>query len=74
MSLPATGRMISVEDSFMALVKFVEGFCERGPKTSVFDLYSFIVLDDEDGLPLDPAMWPDWLEAVEAVLGHDDSE
>ena len=74
MSLPVTGRLITVEDAFQVFVKFMEVYSARGPEASVVNLYISVMLDEEDGLPIDPAMWPDWLEAVEAVLGHDDSE
>jgi len=62
-------RRLSPEQAFRAMQLFLERYYERGGGTG--DLVA--VLGDmqsmcEDGMPADPAIWTDWLAAIDAVF------
>ena len=56
---------LTLREGFLAMSKFVEDYYRRGSGEMVL-LLSDLRLE-EDGQPHDPAMWPEWLEAVEHV-------
>ncbi len=59
--------MVSHIDAFDGMRKFLEAYWERGGKTSddlAILLGSLNRDESTQSLPLDPAMWEDWLSAV----------
>lgn len=68
---PSGGQdTISIEQGFAAMRHFLNAFWERGgkPDDSMPMLLSWIDAGMwADGSPADPAMWSDWLNAVEAT-------
>ena len=62
-------EVISTQVAFDAMGLFVKAFIERGGSGSENDLLnlsSWITSLDGEG-PMDPAMWMDWLAAVDAT-------
>lgn len=48
---------------------FLERYHARGNGgEDLAELLSNLQMDERDGLPLDPATWTDWLEAVEEAI------
>ncbi|OYW43258.1 MAG: hypothetical protein B7Z38_02050 [Rhodobacterales bacterium 12-64-8] len=68
---PSSGKeAISIDHGFAALRHFLNAFWERDgkPYDSMVKLLSWIEPGIwADGSPLDPAMWEDWLKAIEAT-------
>jgi len=68
-SFPAhSADTISVQHAFSALTHFLEAFWERDgkPADSMAKLLSWTSSSAwADAGPTDPAMWADWLEAIE---------
>lgn len=50
------------------MVEFLRRYAERAGAGSLPTLLADIELD-VDGMPFDPAMWSDWLAAVDIVRG-----
>jgi len=64
---------ISVNDAYRAMFRFLEAYFERTKADEVAVLLGSMNLAD-DGKPMDPAMWQDWLVAVrEAISGDPDN-
>lgn len=55
------------QQAYTAMFKFLEKFYELTNSGEVGALLGSMALI-EDGKPLDPALWEDWIEAVEATL------
>ncbi|MFT3724064.1 MAG: hypothetical protein QM773_10790 [Hyphomonadaceae bacterium] len=68
-AFPSDGeRQLTTAHAFAAMASFLEAWWERGgrPDDSLVNLLSWIRPDVwADGAPNDPAMWADWLDAVE---------
>jgi hypothetical protein len=62
-------EVISTQAAFDAMGLFVRAFIERGGSGSENDLLNLNawITSLEDGGPMDPAMWMDWLAAVDAA-------
>lgn len=63
--------LMTSSQCFDVLSIFLESYWERGERSSD-DLAVLLgsLQRREDGLPLDPALWYDWLEAWNKVLGR----
>lgn len=59
---------------YEVMFTFLEGYYQRlnQPELLGMLLGGFRLRDD--GLPVDPAAWEDWLEAVESVLKEEDEK
>jgi len=58
---------LSAEQAFRAMGLFLENYFER----TGYDELGFLLTDLQildDGKPLDPAAWEDWLACVERIL------
>lgn len=65
-----TSDAITAQHGFAALVHFLNAFWERDgqPDDSMMKLLSWVSSGVwADGSPGDPAMWEDWLMAIEAT-------
>lgn len=60
---------ITTLDSFRAMVVFLEAFWERDgrPDDSLMKLLAWVSPVDDAYAPADPAMWQDWLEAIDKI-------
>jgi hypothetical protein len=60
---------LSPEQAFKAMTVFLERYYERGDKTGDLALVvGELQINPQDGAPMDPAAWRDWLAAVDAAL------
>jgi hypothetical protein len=76
---PAALPQLTALEAFDAMRAFVEGYWEQGGKAEeeIRRLLSALNRDRSiwpDGCPADPAVWPDWLRAVEAIKGETSSD
>ena len=53
-------------EGYLVMVEFLRAYVERAGAGSLATLLADVELD-ADGMPFDPAMWSDWLAAVDAV-------
>ena len=60
---------LSVENAFLAMEHFLRAFWERDGRGegAYIRLLSFIDTSDPHHCPADPAMWQDWLDAIDAI-------
>jgi hypothetical protein len=68
MTSPKFDESITVGRAFDAMRRFLEGYWERGGKKSDDLAVLLGSLNRDEGsrsLPLDPALWSDWLDAIE---------
>jgi hypothetical protein len=64
-------QRLSAEQAYAAMVLFLERHYARGGSgDDLAGLLGDIHINERDGLPMDPAAWPDWLSAVEDVLAE----
>ncbi len=59
---------LSARDGYLAMVEFLRDYRDRAREGSIATLLADVELD-ADGLPFDPAMWSDWLAALDVVRG-----
>lgn len=65
--MPADGGVITARQGFLAMINFLDAFYRRAG-----DDFPTLMTDlqiQQDGGPLDPAAWRDWLDAVSQVPG-----
>ena len=68
-------KRLSAEQAFAAMCIFLEKYYERGAaEGDLAVLLGDLQLNEEDGLPFDPAAWADWLAAIDEVLERDRNE
>jgi hypothetical protein len=68
-------RRLSNRQAFAAMSIFLERYYERGSTSDdLAVLLGDLQITKNDGLPLDPAAWSDWLAAVEQVLEKERQE
>ena len=64
------GQRLTPEQAFAAMALFLERYAARtGDCGDLAALLGDLQRSASDGLPLDPAAWTDWLDAVEDVIG-----
>ena len=56
-------NMMTVEQAYRAMLAFLEREVDLTESSDLADLVSEYKLGD-DGLPRDPTLWEEWLEAV----------
>ncbi len=54
---------LSIRQAYMAMFRFLESYYDRTHADDVGALLGGMAID-EDGEPMDPAAWSDWLDAV----------
>lgn len=59
---------IDVREGYLAMVEFLRAYADRARAGSLATLLADVQLDP-DGEPHDPAMWSDWITALEVVRG-----
>lgn len=63
------------EQAYRAMSVYLERYCDRlAAPTEIGALLGDLEVNPDDGLPMDPAVWDDWLAAVETVLKAPDTE
>jgi hypothetical protein len=60
---------ITVKEAYRAMFCFLEEYFDRTKTEEIAALLGGLNLA-EDGKPMDPAMWDDWLSAVERVTAR----
>jgi hypothetical protein len=63
---------LSTPDAYRAMFRFLEAYYDRTGSDELGALLGGLAID-EDGQPMDPAAWTDWLAAVRDVTGGSDS-
>lgn len=58
---------IKVRDAYRAMFAFLEAYYDRSPSDELGALLSGLA-PDQDGSPMDPAAWSDWLHSVNQVM------
>lgn len=57
--------------AYKAMFRFLENYYERGKEDEIAILLSCMSMEIfEGGMPADPAMWDDWLEAIQQVMAE----
>jgi hypothetical protein len=69
--------MLTENEAFEAMRRFLQAFWERGgsnPESDLVDVLSWTASDVwADGVTSDPAQWDDWLSAVRSVRAAPDA-
>jgi hypothetical protein len=60
---------LSPRDAYRAMLRFLEGYYERTSSDELGALLGGLVID-EDGQPMDPAAWTDWIAAIHDVTSE----
>lgn len=60
---------LSVRQAYLAMFRFLEGYYDRTHADEIGALLGGMAFD-EDGQPMDPALWSDWLVAVRDVASE----
>ena len=55
---------LTTTHGYRAMFRFLEGYFERTHSDEIGALLGGMAID-EDGRPMDPAAWDDWLKAVD---------
>jgi hypothetical protein len=63
---------LSTRDAYRAMFRFLEVHYERTGSGELGALLGGLAIN-EDGQPMDPAAWTDWLAAVNDAISGDDS-
>ena len=58
--------VLTVEEAYGAMYRYLQRHLERTGSKEIAELLGGMSLL-EDGTPVDPAVWSDWLEAVQDV-------
>jgi hypothetical protein len=65
-------RTLNEAEAYDAMCRFLEAYWERGGRSSDDIAVLLGSLNRlPDGGPVDPAMWVDWQDAVNAIVGKD---
>jgi hypothetical protein len=62
---------LTIHEAYKAMYKFISEYYYRKAKPDELGLLLSDIQLIHDGKPLDPAMWPDWLEAVVSILSEE---
>lgn len=63
---------LSTMQAYRAMFRFLEAYFERGGSDEIAMLLSGLAIN-EDGRPMDPAAWDDWLTAIYQARGGPDA-
>jgi hypothetical protein len=63
---------LSTMHAYRAMFRFLEAYFERTGSDEVAVLLSGLAIN-EDGRPMDPAAWDDWLTAIDEARGGPDA-
>ena len=63
-------ELVSIRDAYRAMFGFLEAYFERTKADELAVLLGSMNLAD-DGKPMDPAMWQDWLMAVQRAISSE---
>lgn len=60
---------LTAQQAFEAMAVFLEAFWERDgrPDDSLVKILSWVQPVGDDRMPADPAMWADWLHAIDVL-------
>lgn len=61
---------ISIQQAYVAMFRFLESYYDRTHADEIGALLGGMAID-EDGQPMDPAAWSDWLAAVREVASEE---
>jgi hypothetical protein len=61
-------RELSPLDAYRAMLRFLEDYFDRTRSDEIGILLGGLALN-QDGQPMDPACWHDWMVAVDKVRG-----
>lgn len=64
---------LSIAAAYRAMLQFLEDYYDRTGSDEIGGLLGGLQLDD-DGHPMDPAVWADWLSAVGSARGGEITE
>jgi hypothetical protein len=68
-------QQLSPDQAFVAMMVFLDRYYARtGVHSDPGALLGDLLINERDGLPLDPATWTDWLSAVDEVLEREHSD
>ena len=62
-------KLLSSEQAFQAMFAFLNDYYRRTEgKAELGDVLGDIQVNENDGMPADPAAWADWISAIKAVV------
>ena len=61
-------KTITLIEAYKSMFEFVRQYYNRKAKPRELALLLSDIELIHDGMPMDPAMWQDWLDAVDSVL------
>jgi len=64
---------LTPQEAYEAMFRFLEAYYDRTGSDEIGALLGGMALD-EDGQPMDPAAWSDWLAAIGEVARGDDAD
>lgn len=64
--LPNQDVTLTTLQGYRAMLHFLEGYYERAPSDELAILLGGLSLNN-DGAPMDPAAWSDWIGSVKSV-------
>lgn len=59
---------LTEKEAYLAMFYFLEGLQLRTNSDDLASYLGDIQLNSYDGKPMDPALWHDWLKAIEKVI------
>lgn len=59
-------KELTIKEAYMAMFKYLDGLYDSTKSEDLGDFLSSMQLLD-DGMPVDSAVWEDWLDAVKKV-------
>jgi hypothetical protein len=59
---------LSVEESFQAMVSFLEKYNDRVPSDDIATLLSSMIIIDDQQKTSDPALWQDFVEIINNIV------
>ena len=66
-------KLLSPEQAFKAMFLFLNQYYERtGGEGDLGAILGDMQINKQDGLPLDPAAWADWVAAIDGALARAD--
>ena len=59
---------LSLEEAFKIMTYFLEKYYDRAPSDDIGTLLSSMIMIDDNQKTSDPALWQDFLEAVNVII------